>query len=117
MRVLHLAPTSLWRQAIASGVYGGSTRGRSLSDEGYVHASTAMQLPAVADGVYADDQLNEQILLVIDVEACEVAGSPMRWEAPDDADEAFPHFYGPIPAGAVVAALTVHRDEGRAGFA
>ncbi len=48
-------------------------------------------------------------MLVVDLPACEAAGSSVRWEVPDDADEPFPHIYGPIPVAAVVAVLPVSR--------
>ncbi len=109
VRILHLASEGTWRQARAIGDYRGSTRGADLDQVGYVHASTADQLPSVIQAVYADDNLDEQRLLVIDVPTCEAAGSPVRWEIPEDGEHPFPHVYGPIPVQAVVAVFEVTR--------
>jgi uncharacterized protein (DUF952 family) len=109
VRILHLAAKEIWEQARVDGTYRGSTRGADLGQVGYVHASSFQQLPRVADALYAGELLDDQVLLVIDVDGCELAGSRVRWEVPAGADEAFPHVYGPIPVSAVFAALPVCR--------
>lgn len=115
MRILHLAPESSWRQAMSTGSYRGSTRGADLSQVGYVHASTGQQLPSVIRAFYADDALDDHVLLVVDVDSCEAAGSQVRWEAPEGTEDLFPHIYGPVPVPAVVAVLEItHRDDGLA---
>lgn len=115
MRILHLAPESSWRQAISTGSYQGSTRGADLSQVGYVHASTAQQLPTVIRAFYADEGLDDHLLLVIDVQTCEAAGSQVRWEISEGIEDSFPHVYGPVPIPAVVAVLEVaRRDDGEA---
>ncbi|WP_211319783.1 DUF952 domain-containing protein [Quadrisphaera granulorum] len=109
-RVLHLASRSLWVRAQAEGAYRGSTLGADLDEVGFVHASAASQLPGVVAAVYGEEDLVDHVLLVVDVDACEAAGSPVRWEAPPGGDQAYPHVYGPVPLAAVVAALDVGRD-------
>lgn len=103
-RLLHLAHVDEWNQTLLTGWFDRSTRGRTLAEEGFIHTSTADQLPWVAANFYADDP-EPLLLLVIDIATTEAAGSPLRWDPVGDT--AFPHFYGPIPKDAVMAALPV----------
>ena len=45
MRILHAALPDDWARACLDGSYDVSTRGRTLVDEGFIHASTLQQLP------------------------------------------------------------------------
>lgn len=110
MRILHLADRSHWAAARTEGDYRQSTRGTTLEQAGFLHASTAAQLAGVIDHFYADVDLADYLVLVVDIDACAAAGSPVRWDPVGDA--AFPHIYGPLPLGAVVAELVVARDTG-----
>jgi uncharacterized protein (DUF952 family) len=94
VRILHLAAKDIWEQASVEGTYRGSMRGADLGQVGYVNASTFQQLPLVADALYAGELLDDQVLLVIDVDRCELAGSQIRWEVPAGTGDAFPHVYG-----------------------
>lgn len=111
MRVLHLASRSAWARAQRDGAYRGSTLGADLDEVGFVHASTADQLPGVVDRSYAGEDLADHVLLVVDVGACEAAGSPVRWEGPVEHGGPFPHVHGPVPLPAVVALLDVECDD------
>jgi glutathione S-transferase len=96
--IYHIALPEDWQAAQASGVYTMSTRGRTLADEGFIHASdTAEQVEAVRQFVY--DDLEELLLLTIDESA--VPAKVVR-EAPPGEDQLFPHIYGPLPVSAVV---------------
>lgn len=108
MRVLHLALAADWDAARRSGAYTTSTRGVTLAQEGFVHASTVSQVGRVAASFYSG--AGPLVLLVLDVGALEEAGSPLRWEVPDGLDEAYPHVYGPLPVSAVVAAFPAGVD-------
>lgn len=102
----HLALPTHWEAAQADGVYAVSTRGRSLADEGFIHAADRHQVEGVANRYYAD--LDHLVLLTIDPE---LVGAEVRWEpAVDGADEHFPHVYGPLPVAAVIAASDWHRS-------
>lgn len=105
--IFHVATTADWAEARRRGAYTTSTRGRTLDDEGFVHASTRKQLDRVLADFYADLDPAGLRLLVLDVQALEAAGSPVRWEAVPGADSPFPHVYGPIPVSAVTATLPV----------
>lgn len=101
----HLALAADWAAAQRAGDYRISTLGRTLEEEGFVHAAHAHQVAGVADRFYAgvDDEL---VLLVIDPDRLDV---PVVEEVPAGAAEAFPHVYGPIPVAAVVEVRPVGR--------
>lgn len=101
--IFHLALPDEWAAAVATGSYERSTRGRSLADEGFVHASFRHQLAGVANGFYAD--LDELVLLEIDPAAL---GAEVRLE-PIPSGAEFPHVYGPIPLAAVASTTIMRR--------
>jgi uncharacterized protein (DUF952 family) len=105
MRVLHIASTQDWDEALAVGEYTVSSRGRTLAEEGFIHTSTSRQVEGVLTRYYADLDPAELRLLVIDVEAIQAAGSKLRWDDVAGAAEPYPHIYGPIVPTAVVAVL------------
>ena len=102
-RIFHLALASEWAEAQRSGSYTTSTLGRTLAEEGFIHASRADQWPGVRDRFYSG--LTEPlVLLVIDTARLDV---PVVAEPVADSDETFPHIYGPLKASAVVQAFPV----------
>jgi uncharacterized protein (DUF952 family) len=98
-RILHAALPADWVAARAGGSYAVSTRGRSLAEEGFIHASTPAQLPGVLAAFYTG--VPEVVLLVLDLEALSAAGAPVRWEQVGDAPGPFPHIYGAVPTTVV----------------
>ena len=99
MRIFHIATLADWEAAQASGAYTTSTRGVTLEDEGYIHASRADQWEGVRATYYAA-VTEPLVLLEIDPD---LLGVPVVEEAPTpDAAETFPHVYGPIRPAAVV---------------
>jgi uncharacterized protein (DUF952 family) len=102
-RLFHLALRRDWEAAQAAGEYRVSTLGRSLEDEGFLHASYAHQWEGVRQAYYAE--VTEPLLLLeIDPAGLDV---PVRVETPAGADQAFPHIYGALPVSAVVAVTDV----------
>jgi uncharacterized protein (DUF952 family) len=100
MRIFHIATASDWQAAQASGAYTTSTRGVTLEQEGYIHASRADQWEGVRAAFYAD-VTEPLVLLEIDTD---LLGVPVVEETPaPDMTETFPHVYGAIPPAAVVA--------------
>ena len=97
--IYHLALAGEWRQAQAAGVYERSTRGQSLQQVGFIHASGAAQVEATYGRFYADAW--EVLLLTIDPDRLT---APLRWEPAPDTGECFPHIHGPLPLEAVLAA-------------
>ncbi|WGW10476.1 DUF952 domain-containing protein [Saxibacter everestensis] len=111
MRVLHLAIADDWEAAVPFGEYQVSTRNTSVDDAGFLHASTASQLPKIARYLYADVTV-PLVVLVIDLPSVEAAGIEVRWEpadlAADQPDaERFPRIYAALPTDddTVVAVL------------
>jgi glutathione S-transferase len=99
----HLALAEEWQQALAEGVYRRSTRGMSLEQVGFLHASYAHQIEATFARFYAD--AGPVRLLSIDPARLAQAGLLVREEPAPDSGERFPHLYGgPRPCGAVVSA-------------
>ncbi len=98
--IFHLAEPSQWAAAVAAGRYETSTRGRTLAQEGFIHASYAGQWPVVRRRFYADVTA-PLLLLTIDPERLT---SPLLVEVGDpDTGEQFPHVYGPLNPEAVVS--------------
>lgn len=103
--LFHLADRSEWQAAAAHGEYRVSTRGMSLEEQGFIHCSLRHQVRGVADQYYSD--ADDLVLLVIDSSR---VPAPVRYEALAPGAEAFPHIYGPLPAGAVTRVIPVERD-------
>ncbi|MFC4533865.1 DUF952 domain-containing protein [Sphaerisporangium dianthi] len=100
MTILHLALAADWDAAVRAGEYRVSTLGRTLEQEGFIHASAGpAQLRGVAERFYAG-VADPLVVLTID-EA--LLDCDVRFEVPPGADEAFPHIYGPLPARAVTS--------------
>lgn len=104
--ILHLAVRSDWEVARATGSYPWSTRGRTVTDEGYVHCSHEHQWRGVRDRFYADLADDELVLLVVDETKL---SSPVVVERLGDAPDEFPHIYGPLEIAAVVEERAVAR--------
>ncbi|GAB2753598.1 DUF952 domain-containing protein [Terrabacter koreensis] len=97
--IYHLAEEADWEQARRDGSYTRSTRGVSLEEEGFIHASSEQQWPVVRARFYAD-VAGPLVLLHIDEsrltpEVVHEVGDPATGES-------FPHVYGPIDVDAVV---------------
>lgn len=81
----------------------------SLDDEGFIHCSTIDQLSGTARQIF--DGRNNLVLLTVDSRAL---GDLVVYEDLYDSREEFPHVYGPIPTGAVLATgpYLTHLEEG-----
>jgi uncharacterized protein (DUF952 family) len=97
--IFHLARETDWAAARAAGEYLVSTLGRTLAQEGFVHASRRHQVAGVHAAFYRG--LDEPLLL-LEVDPARLRAE-VRLEVPPGAAEAFPHVYGPLDVGAVVA--------------
>jgi uncharacterized protein (DUF952 family) len=99
--VFHVALASDWQAAQEAGDYRVSTLGRSLEEEGFLHASFSHQWRGVLAAYYADVE-EPLVLLEIDPDRLDV---PLVVEAPAGSGpgaEEFPHVYGPLSLAAVV---------------
>jgi uncharacterized protein (DUF952 family) len=100
VRIYHLATATDWAEAQQTGAYTTSTRGVTLEQEGFIHASRADQWEGVRHRFYADVE-EPLVLLEIDTDLLD---APLVEEPPaPGVDETFPHIYGPLAPGAVVA--------------
>ena len=97
-RIYHLALLADWTAAAAAGEYTISTLGRTLAEEGFIHASRSDQWRGVKERFYAG-VTDPLVLLVIDPQRLEV---PVLTETVPGTDETFPHIYGPINLDAVI---------------
>ncbi len=95
----HLALASDWQQARQLGEYRISTRGQSLEQVGFIHASYAHQFEGTHQPFYAD--VSDLRLLVIDPTRLAAHGIEVRPETAPGSGELFPHLYGPLPLDAV----------------
>jgi uncharacterized protein (DUF952 family) len=95
MTIFHIAERPDWEAARDSGgPYEVSTRGRTLAEVGFIHASRDEdQARTVQRLFYAD--LDDLVLLEIDPQGLDVRDEPVG-------DDVFPHIYGPLPIKAVV---------------
>jgi uncharacterized protein (DUF952 family) len=99
--IYHIATASDWYLAVKEGEYTTSSIGRTLADEGFLHASSASQVNWVANRFYQDVRA-ELLLLVIDAA---LLASPLRYEDVPGWDEPVPHIYGPLNPDAVLQAV------------
>ncbi|MBZ5734243.1 DUF952 domain-containing protein [Nocardioides sp. TRM66260-LWL] len=116
-RLFHVALVSEWEAALRVGSYERSTRGLSLADVGYLHASREDQWRGVLERFYAD--VEEPLVLLeidparVDVPIVEEPADPSATSGPGT--ELFPHLYGPLRTDAVVAVHPLLIREGETG--
>jgi len=111
--IYHIATAADWAQAQAAGQYTTSTLGRTLAEEGFIHASTAEQVAPVANMFYRGRP--DLVLLVLDTGRVR---PQIRFEPVPGFDEPFPHIYGPLNTDAVAATRPLEPDaDGRFSFA
>jgi glutathione S-transferase len=97
--IYHIAAAADWERALRDGQYTMSTRGLTLAEQGFIHASTADQVAAVANAFYLGEP--DLLLLVIDTD---LVGPQIRYEHVPGQAEPYPHIYGPLNLDAVLVA-------------
>lgn len=93
--IYHLTTRAQWEAARAEGTFRGSTRGLSLEDVGFIHASRRDQLSDVAQAVYRDCD-EALVVLAVSVAALKAEGITVRLEDGGNATK-YPHIYAPLP--------------------
>lgn len=93
MLIYKVATRAQWQAAETTGTFTGAPV--DLRD-GYIHFSTAEQLPETLAKHFA----GQRDLLLIEVEA-EPLGDALRWEV-SRGGARFPHLYAPLPVSAAV---------------
>jgi uncharacterized protein (DUF952 family) len=96
MEIFHLATASDWAEARRTGGYTTSTRGRTLEQEGFLHAARAEQWPGVLERYYAD-VTEPLVLLEVETDLLDVP-----WREDPVGEDTFPHVYGALSPDAVV---------------
>ncbi|OYQ32324.1 glutathione S-transferase [Niveispirillum lacus] len=91
--IFHMCRADEWQAALAAGRYEGSSQDQA---DGFIHFSTAAQLPESAAKHRAGQ--TGLLLLTVDAPAC---GDALRWEA-SRGGQLFPHLYGPLLPAAVI---------------
>ncbi|WP_435737227.1 DUF952 domain-containing protein [Cellulosimicrobium sp. PMB13] len=110
MEILHVAHQEDWEAALRSGdAYQVSTRGASLDEVGFIHASYPHQLAAVAEFVHAGDEA-DLCVLVLDMDVIQAAGTRVVVED-GGRGQLYPHIYGPIEPRFVTAVRPAGFDE------
>lgn len=104
MTIYHIAFETDWALAAQTGEYRFSTRGKTLDEQGFIHASDAHQVAGVANALYRQDDG----LVVLEIDLAKLRPE-VRYEGVPDSDEQFPHIYGPLNVDAVVAILPLTR--------
>jgi uncharacterized protein (DUF952 family) len=92
--IYKICSASAWREAERQGVYRGSA---DDARDGFIHFSLASQVAETARKHFA----GERGLFLIEVDA-DALGERLRWERSRN-DELFPHLYGELDLGAVIA--------------
>ena len=106
-RIFHIATEADWRRTLESGSYTTSTAGRSLEDEGFIHASRRDQVQGVFDRYYRN--AGERLVLLT-IDPARLADVEVRVEAVGE--DTYPHIYGPITRTAVVDVTPLDRRGG-----
>jgi uncharacterized protein (DUF952 family) len=103
--ILHITTAGAWAEAQAAG----RLTTASLQTEGFIHCSTAGQVKATADRIFA----GSGDLLLLEIDPARLT-APLRWERATDVGEDFPHIYGPLDLDAVLRVLPM--PEGPDGY-
>jgi len=92
--IYKICSASAWREAERQGAFRGSADDKR---DGFIHLSTATQVPGTAAKHFAGQ--SGLFLIAVDADAL---GDALRWE-PSRGGELFPHLYGELDTGEVAA--------------
>jgi uncharacterized protein (DUF952 family) len=108
MPIFHVTTQAEWEAAAAVGSYRMSTKGATLDEVGFIHASSAEQLPRVASFLYGDSH-EPLVVLELDDDGIRASGIRIPWED-GGAGVLFPHIYGALDTAFVVGAHPAEFD-------
>ena len=100
MLIFKIVPRVEWEAQ--SGDYHGSAHDKV---DGFLHFSTASQLPETLRLYYA--QADDLILVAVEADAL---GPALKWERSQSRGEDFPHLFAPLPCDAMTWARTITKD-------
>lgn len=106
MHLFHIATVADWESAKASGAYTTSTLGRTLDEEGFIHASRREQVQPTFARFYRG-VTEPLLLLTIDTDRLDVP-----WREDPVGDDTFPHLYGALSPSAVIRTQPLDRHGG-----
>jgi uncharacterized protein (DUF952 family) len=101
MAIFHVTTRAVWEAAEVVGNYRMSTKGVTLDEAGFIHASSAEQLRRVAAFLYRDVD-EPLVVLELDDDGIRRSGIRIPWED-GGTGELFPHVYGAIGTAFVTA--------------
>lgn len=104
--IFHIALGPNWTAARTVGEYRFSTGNATLDQVGFIHACFVNQVETIAGTLFDPDD-DAPVVLVIDEDKL---SGPVRIEHAADANDFFPHIYGPLPVAAVSNVLELHCD-------
>jgi uncharacterized protein (DUF952 family) len=99
MLIFKIVPRAEWEAQ--SGDYHGSVHDKA---DGFLHFSTASQLPETLRLYYAGQ--DDLILIAVNADAL---GAALKWERSEARGEDFPHLYAPLSCGAMKWARPITR--------
>lgn len=102
MLIFHVSADGDWAAVPDGGTYDVSTRGASLAEVGYLHASFHHQVDGVLDRFYGD--ADDLALLVVETDRLTVP-----WRVDPVGDDRFPHVLGPLRREDVVEVVPLTR--------
>jgi uncharacterized protein (DUF952 family) len=100
MLIFKIVPRTEWEAQ--SGDYHGSAHDKA---DGFLHFSTAAQLPDTLRLYYAD--ADDLVLVAVDPAAC---GDALKWEHSPSRGEDFPHLYAALACDAMKWARPIAKD-------
>jgi uncharacterized protein (DUF952 family) len=100
MLIFKIVPRGEWEAAF--GDYHGSAHDRA---DGFLHFSTASQLPETLRLYYAD--ADDLMLVAVEDDAL---GAVLKWEYSAARSEDFPHLYGPLTCDAMKWARPIAKN-------
>lgn len=107
MRIFHIATANDWAAAQESGEYTTSTFGRSLAEEGFIHAAFQEQWPVVKRRYYAEVYAP---LVLLEIETDRLTSVLIEEQPAPGVEEIYPHIYGPLNVDAVVGVRDISRS-------
>ena len=100
MLIFKIVPRAEWQAE--SGDYGGSAHDKA---DGFLHFSTASQLPETLRLYYAGQ--DDLMLVAVDAGAL---GAALKWEHSSKRSEDFPHLYAPLSCDAIKWARPIAKN-------
>ncbi len=100
LTTFHLTPRDTWEASDPGSPYAAP----SLATEGLIHCTDGVDAMVATANRHYGEAAGEFVVLTVDLDAC---GNPWRI---DDPGTPYPHVYGPIERGAILAVTPIPRD-------